>query len=88
MSVRAVKPVAAPVVVSDQTSLDVLGMGPRQFRALIVERAIPHTTWKRHVFARLDDLLEALGLVAPTASPRGSWSEDDVVARAAGGRRA
>ncbi len=78
---------AAAVVVSDQTSLAVVGLDARQFRAFVREHGVPHVEQHRHVLARVSDVLEALDRLAG-GKPRTSWSEEDVVAVAAGRRRA
>ena len=72
----------ASVVVSDATSLAVLGLNGRQLRALIVERAVPHARWRRHVSARVDHLLQALGLADAAPCPTQPWDEEAAIAAA------
>ncbi len=83
---------AMPIVVSDQTSLAVLGMDDRQFRELVRQRAIPHRKWKRHIFALVADVLAALGLTtnANAGSPPSEASaltEAEAITLAVGPRR-
>jgi len=83
-----------PVVVSDQTSLAILGMDGRQFRTFIEQHTIPHRVWKRHVFVSLDRVLQALGLSSepavapPTGEREQSWDEATVIQLAARPRKA
>jgi hypothetical protein len=84
-----VKPACAPVavVVSDLTSLAVLGLTARQFKAFLRERQVPHFRQGRRTLARVDRVLEALDRLAG-AQPLPEWNEASVIELAArGGRR-
>jgi hypothetical protein len=79
--------VVAATLVSDATSMAVLGLTPRQYRAFLVERGVPHFKAGRRTLARLDRILEAADRLSG-AAPRAAWNEAEVIAEAArGGRR-
>jgi hypothetical protein len=97
---RALKPRAtanlaiAAVLVSDRTAPAVLGLEPRVFRWLLAHRHVRHEVLGRRVVARVDDVLEALGLgdVAgaeleavendkPSLAPRPQTGADRILAR-------
>lgn len=65
---RALRPRAtsslalAPATVTDRTAPLVLGLEPRVFRELVAARRIRHAVVGRRLVARVDDVLEALGL--------------------------
>ena len=85
--------VVTTVLVSDGTSLVVLGLTARQFRTFVRKRGIPDKKVGRRTVARLDHVLEATGLSGvDSCRPDTAWSEDAVVAmasrpRARGGAR-
>jgi hypothetical protein len=76
----------APAVVSDLTP-HVVGMATgRQFRAFLAAHPqIPRHDFARHVFARVDHVLAAMGLgdVEPARGEEPSWDRDRVIALAA-----
>jgi len=61
----------------------VVGLTPRQLRDLVDERGIPHETWRRHVYVRVEDVVRALGLAGMSApassSPRPTLTEAEVI---------
>jgi hypothetical protein len=75
--------VVAAAIVSDTTSLAVLGLTGRQFRAFLREQAVPHTKIGRRTVARVDRVLDAIDRLSGAEPARAPWSEDDVIARAA-----
>ena len=77
---------ATAIVVSDATAPAVLGLTGRQFRAFLREHDVAHAKIGRRTVARVDRVLEALDRLAG-AIPLAAWSEDNVVALAARGRR-
>jgi hypothetical protein len=77
-----------PLTITDRTAPHVLGLEPRAFREFLVERSVPHVRLGRRVVARVDDVLEALGLAAVTTEAGelatvvdDESSADDVLAR-------
>jgi hypothetical protein len=72
-------------VVSDATAMACLGLTPRQFRAFVREHQVPHARIGRRTCARMDHVLATIDRLSGAALP--AWSEDEVIARAAGGRR-
>lgn len=78
--------IVAAAVVSDLTSWEILGLTARQYRQWLVDHQVPHETWRRHVFARVDHVLAALDR-ASGAGSASSLTEDDVVRLAARGSR-
>jgi hypothetical protein len=77
--------VVAPAVVSDATSLAVLGLTPRQFRAFLIAQSVPHAKIGRRTVARLDRVLEVIDRLSG-ARITAPWNEDEIIARAAGRR--
>ena len=76
---------ASPVVVSDATSLAVVGLTPRQFRAFVREHRIPHAKIGRRTLVRIDRLLETIDRLSG-AEPRETavtWDEAAIVEMAA-----
>ncbi len=89
MSAHAGQTPLAPAVVSDMTC-EIVGLKKgRQFRALLAEHPeIPRWTWRRHTFARVEDVVRAMGLLAagaPTAAAdeEPAWDRARVVEMAA-----
>lgn len=79
------------VIVSDQTAA-LVGMDGRQFRRFVRQHEIPHRVWGRHVFARLDRMIEALGgddpaAAQPSSSLPTALDEATVIELAARSRR-
>jgi hypothetical protein len=73
----------AAVTVSDRTSQQVLGVPWRSLRPWCIERGIAITRIGRRPVVRVADVLAAL-----EGAEQSTWSEDEVIARAArGGRR-
>jgi hypothetical protein len=84
-----VKPptVIAAAVVSDATSLAVVGLSARQFRAFLVAQSVPHAKVGRRTVARLEDVLAVIDRLSGRAAPasRIPWSEAEVIELAARG---
>jgi hypothetical protein len=85
VTASAKRPAPIAVTVSDRTSLAVLGVPWRTLRTFLQERGIPIAKIGRRPVVRLDLVLAALG--GETAAPVSTWSEDDVLALAASGKR-
>ena len=78
--------VVAPVMVSDLTCLEVLGLKPAQFREFVREHGVPHCKISRRTCARLDRFLEVIDRLSGAKS-RPHWNRDEAVARIARGAR-
>lgn len=74
-------PAVVAVVVSDATSLAVVGLTPRQFRAFLREQSVPHAKVGRRTVARVDRVLEAIDRLSGT-NVRAPWSEEETIRRA------
>lgn len=77
----------SPVVVSDLTALPIVGLTGRQFRAWVRDASIPHAKVGRRTLARLDDVLAAIDRSSGRGAAPPRWDEEEIIARAAGGRR-
>ncbi len=95
MTARAGSAPLAAVIVTDAPDLAgvlgaVVGLTPRQLRELVRERGIRHTTWRRHVYVRVEDVVQAMGLGAaesPAVVTDPAWDEGRVIQMAARGRK-
>ena len=58
--VRALAAPIAPVMVSQRTSEQVLGLPERHYRELIQREAVPHTRRGKLVLARVSDVVAAI----------------------------
>jgi hypothetical protein len=78
------------VLVSDSTSLDILGLNARQFRDFLRAEQIPHAKAGRRTVARLDDVMGALALTGATSRPYVAPVDESafvsLAARACGGK--
>lgn len=75
-------PAVAAVTVSDRTCVAIFGIEWRTLRAWLDENGVPIRRIGRRPVVRIADVLAALEGDAP------AWNEDEIVARAAAGRRA
>jgi len=75
----------APVIVSDATSLAVVGLTARQFKSFLREHDVAHARHGRRTLALLAHVTEALARMTGADLPQ--WNEAEIIARAAGGRR-
>jgi hypothetical protein len=87
--VSARQPAVAPVLVSSETSLAILGLSKKRFLRLVRRLKLPHAKIDRCcIVARLDVVLDALGLSdAPAAPPSAAKplhgvTEDEAIRRA------
>ena len=87
MSQRRLRPrppvTAAPISISDETSLDLVGLDARRFRELIGAHKLPHTRLGHRVVVRaevLADLLRRLESVAEVEDRPKLSTVDDVLA--------
>ena len=67
----------APVCVSQDTSLHVLGIASRPFREAVIRHAIPHVRLGRLVLVRVADWLAAMDRMAATTNATASADELD-----------
>lgn len=72
------KPPIERLAISDATSLDALGLSPRQFRRWLHE-GIAHQKVGRRSVALVEDIRRALGATSPAPAPRAALSEAEVV---------
>lgn len=92
--VRQVLPIA-PIVVSQRNCEPALGLSPRRFLELVIERAIPHAKIGKLRAVRVDVLVEALiptveAAIHATPAPSATTADDeaDKVLAAIGRKRA
>lgn len=78
-----------PITISDATSLAVVGLTGRQFRAFVRKYKISFATVGRRMLVRVDLLLEVVNRLsgATSISKAVVWDEDATVQAAALGKR-
>ena len=82
---------AAPLAISDTTSLPILGLTPRQFRTFLRDHGVPFAKIGRRVVARADDVMATIDRLSGRGSVRiepEPYNEAAIIARAARAREA
>ena len=64
-----------PIVVTDRTAPELLGLTPRSYREWLRAAGIPHATICRRTVARVEHIVDAIDRLSG-AEPRPTWSED------------